>query len=55
MGVCMKQIRAGVLEIAYEDIGPTDGASVILLHGFPMTYAPTMPSQPCWRRRGCAA
>ncbi|MFK0165840.1 alpha/beta fold hydrolase [Rhizobium sp. NPDC090279] len=31
----MKTITAGVLEIAYEDIGPLDGKPVILLHGFP--------------------
>ena len=33
----MKSIRArtDVLEIAYEEHGPADGAPVILLHGFP--------------------
>jgi pimeloyl-ACP methyl ester carboxylesterase len=33
----MKQqsVRTDVLEIAYEEHGPTDGAPVILLHGFP--------------------
>lgn len=31
----MKHIAAGVLDIAYLDIGPADGAAVILLHGFP--------------------
>ena len=31
----LKRIEAGVLEIAYHDLGPADGAPVILLHGFP--------------------
>jgi pimeloyl-ACP methyl ester carboxylesterase len=31
----MKTIRAGDLEVAYYDCGPSDGAPVILLHGFP--------------------
>ena len=31
----MKQIVAGVLEVAYLETGPSDGAPVILLHGFP--------------------
>ena len=31
----MKTIDAGVLNVAYLEIGPPDGAPVILLHGFP--------------------
>jgi pimeloyl-ACP methyl ester carboxylesterase len=31
----MKAINAGVLEIAYLEIGPMDGEPVVLLHGFP--------------------
>jgi pimeloyl-ACP methyl ester carboxylesterase len=30
-----KSVRTDVLEIAYEEHGPADGAPVILLHGFP--------------------
>ncbi len=30
-----KRIRTDVLEVAYEEHGPDDGAPVILLHGFP--------------------
>jgi pimeloyl-ACP methyl ester carboxylesterase len=31
----LKQIDAGVLNIGYAEVGPTDGAPVILLHGWP--------------------
>lgn len=31
----MHQIHAGVFNVAYLDVGPADGAPVILLHGFP--------------------
>lgn len=31
----IKQIRTGVLDIGYADVGPRDGAAVILLHGWP--------------------
>ncbi|MGP4674827.1 alpha/beta fold hydrolase [Agrobacterium pusense] len=30
-----KQVRAGVLEVGYYEIGPSDGPTAILLHGFP--------------------
>ena len=30
-----KTVRAGVLEVAYEESGPPGGTPVILLHGFP--------------------
>ena len=31
----LKQIDAGVLNIGYAEVGPTDGRAVILLHGWP--------------------
>lgn len=31
----LKQVHAGVLDIGYADVGPSDGAPVILLHGWP--------------------
>ena len=31
----LKQIDAGLLNIGYADVGPADGAPVILLHGWP--------------------
>ena len=30
-----KHIDAGVLNVAYVDIGPADGSAVLLLHGWP--------------------
>lgn len=31
----LKSVRTKILEIAYEESGPEDGASILLLHGFP--------------------
>ena len=31
----IKQIKAGLLDVGYVDIGPTDGRPVLLLHGWP--------------------
>jgi len=31
----MKQIDAGVLSVAFDELGPRDGTPVVLLHGFP--------------------
>ena len=31
----VESIHAGVLEVAYRDLGPASGAPVVLLHGFP--------------------
>ncbi len=31
----MNRIQAGVLEVAYREVGPPGGAPVVLLHGFP--------------------
>jgi pimeloyl-ACP methyl ester carboxylesterase len=34
-GMSVKRIRTSVLEIAYEENGPADGAPVLLMHGWP--------------------
>ena len=42
----LKQIEAGVLNIGYAELGPTDGPPVILLHGWPYdihTYVDVAP------------
>lgn len=35
MRAAVKQVAAGVLDVAYEEHGPVDGPCVFLLHGFP--------------------
>ena len=42
----IKQIRAGVLDIGYAEVGPSSGAPVVLLHGWPddiHTYVDVAP------------
>jgi pimeloyl-ACP methyl ester carboxylesterase len=36
--MALKTLRTAVLDIAYEETGPSDGTAVLLMHGFP--YAP---------------
>ena len=31
----IRQLRAGVLDVGYYEVGPCDGHPVLLLHGFP--------------------
>lgn len=31
----MKRVQAGVLDVAYLEVGPADGKPAVLLHGFP--------------------
>jgi hypothetical protein len=38
----LKRVRTGTLEIAYEESGPSDGAAVLLMHGFPYDVAHMM-------------
>ncbi|UOE44107.1 alpha/beta fold hydrolase [Agromyces larvae] len=42
----LRRIEAGVLDVAYVDLGPADGTPVVLLHGFPYdrhSYADVAP------------
>ena len=42
----LKQVIAGVLNVGYAEVGPADGAPVILLHGWPYdihTYVDVAP------------
>ena len=49
----LRQVDAGVLNIAYYEAGPADGTAVMLLHGFPydihsyVDVAPQSPAQGC--------
>ncbi len=48
-----KTVRTDVLEIAYEEHGPADGAAVILLHGFPYDVRAFDEVAPALARDGC--
>jgi pimeloyl-ACP methyl ester carboxylesterase len=48
-----KQVRTSVLDIAYEESGPADGVSVILLHGFPYDVRSYDGVVPLLAAKGC--
>ena len=48
-----RQIKAGVLEVGYQDSGPADGNPVILLHGFPYDVHAYEDVAPLLISRGC--
>ena len=48
-----RQVRAGVLEVGYQDSGPVDGNPVILLHGFPYDVHAYEDVTPLLVARGC--
>jgi pimeloyl-ACP methyl ester carboxylesterase len=49
----IKQIRAGVLDVGYYEIGVTDGPVVLLLHGFPYDIHSYVDVAPMLAARGC--
>lgn len=52
----IKKVIAGVLEIAYLEIGPSNGAPVVLLHGFPYdVHSYEEGARISWPPRGSAA
>ncbi|HTM94780.1 MAG TPA: alpha/beta hydrolase [Croceibacterium sp.] len=49
----IKQIRAGVLDVGYFEMGPGDGPAVLLLHGFPYSIDSFVDVAPLLAARGC--
>jgi pimeloyl-ACP methyl ester carboxylesterase len=49
----LKHIRAGVLDVAYEETGAADGTPVFLLHGFPYDVHAFDEVAPLLAARGC--
>ncbi len=49
----LKKIHAGVLEIAYVEFGPKDGAPVFLMHGFPYDIYAYAEVAPLLAAAGC--
>jgi pimeloyl-ACP methyl ester carboxylesterase len=51
-GMDIQRITAGVLEVAYLDLGPADGPVAILLHGFPYDALSCIPAAERLAARG---
>ncbi len=49
----VRQIRAGVLDVGYQDTGPADGWPVLLLHGWPYDVHSYVDVAPWLAARGC--
>ena len=49
----IKQIRAGVLDVGYHDLGPRNGPAVMLLHGWPYDIHSYVEVAPILASRGC--
>src|SRR5262245_35538333 len=49
----LKHINAGVLDVAYEETGATDGIPVFLMHGFPYDVRAFDEVTPLLVARGC--
>lgn len=50
-----KTVRTGVLEIAYEEYGPSNGTPILLLHGFPYDPRSFEEVAPKLAANGCRA
>ena len=49
----LRRVAAGVLEVAYRETGPPDGAPVLLMHGFPYDIHAYAEVTPILAGRGC--
>jgi pimeloyl-ACP methyl ester carboxylesterase len=49
----LRRVAAGVLDVAFSDTGPPDGAPVLLMHGFPYDIHAYAEVAPILARRGC--
>lgn len=49
----IKQIRAGVLDVGYYAVGPEDGPTALLLHGWPYSIESYVEVAPMLAARGC--
>jgi len=49
----VRQVRAGVLDIGYYELGSTAGPAVLLLHGFPYSIESYVEVAPLLADRGC--
>jgi pimeloyl-ACP methyl ester carboxylesterase len=49
----LRHVDAGVLSIAYYDVGPADGAVVMLMHGFPYDIHSFVDVAPMLAAQGC--
>jgi pimeloyl-ACP methyl ester carboxylesterase len=49
----IKQVAAGVLDVGYNESGPSDGSPVLLLHGWPYDIHSYVDVAPLLASRGC--
>jgi hypothetical protein len=49
----IRQVRAGVLDVGYYELGPGDGPPVLLLHGSPYSIESYAEVAPRLAARGC--
>jgi pimeloyl-ACP methyl ester carboxylesterase len=49
----IRQVRAGVLDIGYDETGPSDGPVVLLLHGYPYDIHSFAEVAPMLAAQGC--